>query len=61
MYNGSVVPVLVPATVPDPEVGSEPPDVELEAAAGGGAATGVLVFGLGAMTTSEMSVNLLKM
>ncbi len=47
-------------TVPDPEAGSEPPKVELEVAAGGWAATGVLVFGLGAIMTSEMSVDLSK-
>ena len=60
MYDGSAVLVLVPATVPDPEAGSEPPKVELVVAVGGCAATGVLVFGLGAMTTSEMSVDLSK-
>ncbi len=60
VYDSSAVPVLVPATVPDPEAGSEPPEVELEAATGGWAATGVLVFRLGAMTTSEMSVDLSK-
>ncbi len=60
VYNSSAVPVLVLATVPDPEAGSEPPKVELEAAAGGCVVTGVLVFGLGAMTIQEMSVDLMK-